>query len=204
MKRAVDSPACSEFMKGCELYLENEKRNPMYKVANFWISNFWGKPTEMADGLGVLLLTWNQAFYRYSSFDFNELEKCIEENFPSIQSFRSRDIFSLSSEDETQISALFNRFLHALATERGSSPVAVAKGLHLLSPNFFPLWDKRIATAYGYNYAVDPAKKYFHFCLEMQKLALLLRECQKDDEKSLLKRIDEYNYTKYTLKLDLR
>ena len=40
-----------------------------------WISHFWGKPKEIAEGLGLLLLIWNQAFYRYCRFDFNKLEK---------------------------------------------------------------------------------------------------------------------------------
>jgi hypothetical protein len=33
-----------------------------------------------AKPLGVLLLTWNQAFYRYGIFDFDDLEVCITRN----------------------------------------------------------------------------------------------------------------------------
>jgi len=66
----------------------------MYKVATFLVSHYWGKPSDMADGLGVLLLTWNQAFYRYGIFDFDKLEKCITDNLRKIESFRGKDIFT--------------------------------------------------------------------------------------------------------------
>jgi len=71
----IPIPNCKEFCKGVEEYEKHEKRDVMYKVATFLVSYFWGKPSDMADGLGVLLLTWNQSFYRYGSFDFNKLEK---------------------------------------------------------------------------------------------------------------------------------
>ena len=71
-------PSREEFINGYKKFEEYEKRDAMYKVATFLVSHFWGKPAEMADGLGVLLLTWNQAFYRYGIFDFDRLEECIE------------------------------------------------------------------------------------------------------------------------------
>lgn len=67
----------------------HEKRDAMYKTATRLIDSSWGNTTEMADGLGVLLLTWNQAFYRYGSFDFEILEKCIAQNLDSLTSYRN-------------------------------------------------------------------------------------------------------------------
>jgi hypothetical protein len=113
----------------------------------------------MVDGLGVLLLTWNQAFYRYGTFDFNKLEECITENFQRVGNFRTRDISSLSNSDEEEIKYLFNRLLEALKIDSGKiqgrkSPVGVAKALHLLAPKFFPIWEYKIARAYGCYYKV--------------------------------------------------
>lgn len=71
----------------------------MYKVATFLISHFWGKPPDMADGLGVILLIWNQAFYRYGIFDFGTLEKCIIKNLPTLEILKNRDISSFSDVD---------------------------------------------------------------------------------------------------------
>ena len=65
----------SEFRRGYQAFQTHEARDAMYKIATFVVSQFWGRPADMADGLGVLLLTWNQAFYRYGSFDFDRLEQ---------------------------------------------------------------------------------------------------------------------------------
>ncbi len=83
----MNIPNREEFLKGCEEFEIHEKRDAMYKVATSLISHFWGNPSNMTDGLGVLLLTWNQAFYRYGIFDFNKLEKCITDDFKKIEIF---------------------------------------------------------------------------------------------------------------------
>jgi hypothetical protein len=158
----------------------------------------------MADGLGVLLLTWNQAFYRYGIFDFDKLERCIAGNFQKIESFKNRNILSLSIYDEDDIKDLFVIFLEALQIDAGKrqgskSPVAVAKALHLLAPNLLPLWDEKIARAYGcYYYNKDPAGKYVLFCEITKTIADKIKNYIDRSDKTLVKLIDEYNYSKYT------
>lgn len=61
----TDVPSAADFKKGHRIYEQRESRNAMYKTASFLVDHFWGRPAEIADSLGVLLLTWNQAFYRY-------------------------------------------------------------------------------------------------------------------------------------------
>lgn len=199
----MNIPNREEFLKGCEEFEKHEKRDAMYKVATFLVSHFWGKFSDMADGLGVLLLTWNQAFYRYGIFEFDKLEKTISDNFQKIESFRNRDIFTLSSSDENDIEQLFNNFLGALQIASGKkqgtkSPVAVAKALHLLAPNFFPLWDDKIARAYNCYYNQQPAKKYVLFCKITKAIANEVKNYIRKSDKTLIKLIDEYNYSKYT------
>lgn len=65
------APTEEEFLNGIIEFEKQEKRDAMYKVATFLVSHFWGNPSDMADGLGVLLLTWNQAFYRYGMISDN-------------------------------------------------------------------------------------------------------------------------------------
>ena len=96
----VHIPSKEEFVRGVEEYERREKRDAMYKVATFLVSHFWSNPSNMANGLGVLLLTWNQAFYRYGIFDFDKLEECIRRNLQKLEEFRKRDIISLSEADE--------------------------------------------------------------------------------------------------------
>jgi len=278
----IPIPNREEFRKGCEEFERHEKRDAMYKVATFLVSYFWGEPSNMADGLGVLLLTWNQAFYRYGIFDFDKLEKCIADNFQKIESFKSKDVADLSSSDEDDIKDLFTKFLEALQIDvirfsnknkrkytkhdlkkvlkalgikfednnlrmlynsmKNSdigdavefveapkkerieikisrlgirekeklysldnkmkiikrSPVAVSKALHLLAPNFFPLWDDKISRAYGCYYDVNPAEKYVSFCKSTKTIADKVKDYIIRSDKTLIKLIDEYNYSKYT------
>jgi len=201
----IHIPSEEEFIKGIETFERHEKRDAMYKVATFLVSHFWGDPSNMADGLGVLLLTWNQAFYRYGSFDFDELERCIRENLEILKSFRERNITTLSENDEQDIERIFNEFMESLQIASGKkSPVAVVKALHLLAPKFFPLWDYQIAKAYGCNYNNKPAEKYIQFMKVMKQLSEQIKNYNIPPEysrgKTLLKLIDEYNYSKYTKK----
>ena len=215
----------NQLKRGSKAFVENEPRDAMYKVSTYLIKEFWGKPKDITDALGVLLLTWNQAFYRYASFDFEELEKCLSRNMAKIERYRDRDIFSYSLNDDSSIVKLFNEMLDALKTERGKSPVAVAKALHLLAPNFFPLWDVQIAKSYhilwydsseaASKYLIlmrltqaqteDVVKSYTEFSglsIEEKRTALIdiCNSCSSNlpFQKSILKIIDEYNYAKYT------
>jgi len=193
----------SEFRRGCQAFQTHEARDAVYKIATFVVSQFWGRPPDMANGIGVLLLIWNQAFYRYGIFDFGRIEDAIQANLATIQDYRNRDIVTIGTPDEPLIKKLFRQFLDALQIANGKrkgwkSPVGVAKALHLLGPGFFPLWDNRIARGYGCHYAYQPAEKYVTFSYKMKEIA---RQIEKpDDNKTILKLIDEYNYAKFTKK----
>jgi hypothetical protein len=194
----------SEFKGGYQAFQAREPRDAMYKTAAFLVAHFWGQPRDMADGMGVLLLTWNQAFYRYGSFDFGLLEEALRTNMPAIEGFRRRAIQSLARADEPIISQLFLAFLDALRIKEGKkrdckSPVAVAKALHLLAPSFLPIWDDKIARAYGCHYKPNPDRKYVAFAYQMQALARQLQEhVPPDCGRTFLKLIDESNYAKHT------
>ncbi len=176
----------------------------MYRVAMFLVERNWGKAADMADGLGVLLLTWNQAFYRYGPLDFERLEKCLVDHQQMIEAFRRREISSYTNQDDSATTTLFDAFLVALELSDGlkkgtGSPVSVAKALHLLAPRFFPIWDARIAKAYRCAYSATPASSYLRFLRSTKELAATLEgRVELPEGKSLLKVIDEYNYAKFT------
>jgi hypothetical protein len=83
--------------------------------------------------------------------------------------------------------------------ERVLGPVGAAKSLHLLAPKFFPLWDRKIAKhcrcelgrvgTNGVNYTA-------FFLITVTQVRALMASMP--EETNLLKRIDEYNYGKYT------
>lgn len=206
MKGDIDSmniPSKEEFCKGVEEFQKREKRDAMYRMATFLVAHFWGDASGMADGLGVLLLTWNHAFYRFGGFDFDQLEECIDGSLSKLNGLRTRDIFTLSSDDEANIKDLFANFLEALQIASGKkqgtkSPVAVAKALHLLAPDFFPIWDAAIAQEYGCHYSNNPGEQYVSFCKRTKAMADTVRDYIDDPSKTLCKLIDEYNYSRYT------
>jgi len=73
--------------------------------------------------------------------------------------------------------------------------------LHLLAPQFFPLWDNDIAKK-GYSVNFKGKSRNADIYVEfMQGIKLLQLEPliqQGANELDLLKAIDEYNYCKYT------
>ncbi len=177
----------------------------MYKVATKLIKENWGNFTDMTDGLGVLLLTWNQAFYRYGFFNFDDLEQCLVKHFDKLTILRNREITTLSESDEKLLRLIFLDFLVALQIEEGTkkgsrSPVSVAKTLHLLAPSFFPIWDDKIARAYHCHYSNDPAGKYLKFSRISKQQVEQLKTEVINPKKPILKLLDEYNYSKYTKK----
>lgn len=188
-----------ELVAGSNAFQKHEMRDAMYKTATFLVKHFWGNAREMSDGLGVLLLTWNQAFYRYGSLDFFLLENCIVRNQQILDSFRNRNILDYSPNDDDAVGNLYDQFLDALQIASGKmkgrqSPVAVAKALHLLAPAFFPLWDDKIARAYDCHYM------YIPFMSKMKNMAeILASEINlQNTDKTFLKLIDEFNYAKFT------
>jgi hypothetical protein len=201
--RTPDTISPEELKKGSLAFGQRERRDAMYKTATFLVKHFWGKSTEVAEGLGVLLCVWNNAFYRLGPFDYDLLEKCIAKNQAVLDTFRHRNILSHSLNDDTQIRRLFQEFLDALQICEGkckgrASPVGVAKALHLLAPAFFPLWDEKIAKAYDCYYDDDPPGQYMAFFTKTQVMAEALAPQLDVSGKTLLKLIDEYNYAKYT------
>ena len=197
-----------EFKKGIEEYNDNESLEFVYDYAIFTVNRCWSMSEatdipEIAFALRAFLLTCNRRFYRQDTFDIAKLESCIKKNVECIESFRNRDILSLSDSDQEDIEALFNDFIEALSVERKNGSknrgtASAAKALHVLAPQFFPMWDRSIALAYGCRYRQHPAEKYFSFCKLMREIAEEVKDYKIESEKTILKLIYEYNYAKYT------
>ncbi|MFQ5804695.1 MAG: hypothetical protein ACE5JQ_17535 [Candidatus Methylomirabilales bacterium] len=199
------NPTPTQFRRGVLVFRKHEARDAMYRVAAFLVEQFWGRPRDLADGVGVLLLTWNQAFYRYGPPDLERFEKFLVRNAVTLQKVRSREISTLSTADDTTVESLFGSALEALEIPGGKnkgrrSPVAVAKALHLLAPSFFPLSDAAISRAYSCSYSAAPVANYLRFMRLSREMVSDLREriVPLLDGKTPLKVLDEYNYAKFT------
>ena len=194
-----------EVQAGSDAFRAHEKRDAIYKVSRFLVDHFWGDPPQMADALGVLLLVWNNALYRYGLFHHIASENALRANMDGLNKFRERDIETFGREDEEPITALFVALLDGLAIAEGKSKgfrsrVGVAKALHLLAPGFFPLWDDKIATGDRCHYTRDPNGQFLRFMTISKGMAESLRGKVETRGSTLLKVIDEYNYAKFTKK----
>jgi hypothetical protein len=195
-------PARDEFLTGCEIYNEKEKKGPIYFQAVGVVSDNWSDNIGIAKGISIIIRGWN---FLYANFNFNDLINCVSRNRNLLSDFRDRNILNLSENDFVPMTILFNDFLEVLKREKdgAKSPVSVAKALNPLAPDYFPIWDSSIAEAYkcgfiGYG-PENAASIYMRFCRKMKFMASQVKDyIPGPDDRSLLKRIDEYNYAKYT------
>lgn len=133
------------------------------------------------------------------------LEQCISSNLPILQDYRRRDIADYTVSDDLEIKKLFEEFLEALRIRKdrelkARSPVATSKALHLLAPRFFPIWDIEIAKVYRCSYSSNPDSKYILFLSKQKKIigAIDADSLQGFGDKTPLKLLDEFNYSKFT------
>lgn len=186
--------------KARKTFEQNEPRDFFYRATSILVGLSIDKKIDLslAESISVLLQTWNKAYYRFRKFNaghYREIERLLKINLPALQKYRKLKIENLGEKDEQKIKRLFKDF------EKVLGPVGAAKGLHMVAPSVFPLWDRAIAAAChtplrksGMN-----ADSYIQFLLATkQQLIWLLQSGA--ERHYLLKRIDEYNYCKYTKK----
>ena len=184
--------------KARRVFEEHEPRDLFYKAATELVSLALDGKTNLsvAEGLALLLQTWNKGYYQFRKFDdkhFEEIEHLLGKHLYIISTLRDRSILELSDDRYDVIERIFRSFEHTLG------PVGASKTLHLLAPQFFPLWDRTIAKVYGISMKKtgENAELYVKFmhCIKKQCAAL----CDKDPfDNRLLKFIDEYNYCKHS------
>ena len=143
----------------------------------------------------MLLLSWNAAFYRPRPILVRTLvadvERLIYDHVEQLLAFRAG---SIATYDETQDSAgverMFGSFMACLW------PVGAAKALHILAPQFFPLWDTAIAKQLGLDLSRGSSiKSYLRMMCIAQEFA---RGYQRADP---LKALDEWAYVTFTVPL---
>jgi len=194
----MPAPSIQDLEKAREAFLENEPRDLFYRVATELIRFSIEGKTQIAlpEALSVLLQTWNGPYYRYRRFDnqhYTDICNLLEQQRVSVFRFRERSILSLAKSDLSNIIEIFDEF------ERVLGPVGASKSLHLLAPEFFPLWDRAIARAYkvGLRPVGANAANYLKFILSIRQQCKQLQELS-TPRQNLLKSIDEYNYCHFS------
>lgn len=196
----MQCPSIEDLQEAHKVFLEHEPRDLFYRVATELIELAIKGETKvtLSDALAVLLKTWNSYYYRFRPFDeehFKKIDQLVENHAKKIISnFRTSTILSLPEKDKDEIYEIFGAFEEVLG------PVGAAKSLHLLAPQFFPLWDRSIAKE-GCIILMGPkgtnADRYYSFMEASYECYKMLYE-KLPSEHNLLKLIDEYNYCHYT------
>lgn len=195
-------------------YLEEEPGDAMYRVSMRLIEQEWEKDKEISEALGVLLLTWNSAFYRYGNLNFDLIQEAISVTKDTLSELRKRSIITCKEDERRKIEEIYQRLILALKKtgkvgkkNEGKeiySPVSAAKALHLLCPNFFPIWDDRIAIGYRCKWHDTTLSfdKYWKFigitASQIKKLESERSVEHPRTEPGTLKLVDEYNYIRFT------
>lgn len=208
LQNGIPIPTREEICKAREIFGKNEPRELFYRVATEMMSlALQPSPSQPqplfseTEALAVLLQTWNKRYYNKKKFDsehLSKLEQVVTANKSILISFRARSIATFSDNDNAIIQKTFESFDEVVG------PVGTAKSLHLFAPDFFPIWDSIIAKRYclflmyGEKHEKHKfnARKYIKF-MEITKKQYDARAHDQFGD-TLLKRIDEYNYCKFS------
>jgi hypothetical protein len=190
-------PSKEEFLAAIAAY---DGDNHLYFEGLRKLQADWGNPTKMADAIWPWLRSWHAPFYRWGEGDPNAIASCIRDHLQQLNAFRDRTIDTLSASDESAIQKLFWAFSRATTRRNSkgfqSSTVGAAKVLHILAPAFLPLWDTEISDHYG---CFQDAAGYIRFGRTMKQfVAAAHAYLDRPDDRSILKRIDEFNYSSIT------
>jgi hypothetical protein len=194
------------FKKSSRKFDKLERRTSFFSLAQNLIKNGFE-----AEGMLLVLTTWNFAGFRYAvkGFDIENFQKTLNKLQPHFQRLKDKTFPTIRFYDYSKdISIIYN----ALSKIKGIQHTGASKLMHLKCPNVFVMWDGYIrgekpkifykdlapfktGTLHIRKYKTD-AQSYIEFLKDMQAVFGDLHF--NDDGKALTKAIDEYNYINIT------
>ena len=187
---SVNMPTAKELADYHKRYEEEVCTHFVYRLATEEM-----RAGRSAEGIMLLLIAWNRL--NLAKFDPVHLRRVLHENRPTIAEFAGRSISGMNDTDQSAVRGLFQAFDDV--PDIGAT--GAAKSIHLLAPDFLPLWDTKIAEVYsshdveGYWKFMKKTKTQYQNIMPDPPLCV-------DDvghHVGLLKLLDEYNYCKYKL-----
>jgi len=180
---------------------------------------------EIRNILVKFLNRWGCRLRNYDNVAASGLQGCLVRTHPELSDLQKYSIFDFSLENvemTEEVERVFTGFWHCgsgSAAAGNFGPTATSKLLHIINPDFFPLWDESIRIAYWKedDRIVESGRGYSIFMDQLRKMAEGLRaECEGkfgtldparliserlkiDPPHSILKFIDEFNWVTYKL-----
>jgi len=197
-------PTAADLDRARELFEQHETRDLFYRVARDLLERTLGGQSDftLTEAVAVVLLTWNRRFYirkdtpAFDAQHVADIDDLLDRHGDALAAYRERSIESLCDDDEPAVESLFDDF------DRVLGPVGAAKALHVLAPRLFALWDRPIAEGAGVYLGKrgTNARLYWRWMLRTRAECLDLGG-EAEWGVGLLKRIDELNYCRFTIKV---
>lgn len=193
------SVSVEEFARAAQEFRAREPRAVVYDAAQVLLAAAIADYEHLSPAVAVaaLVQSWNFAYYKNIACDAAhvvDLELALHGIWKDCLAFRERDIASFALvSDGPAVGHVFN------VLERVLGRVGAPKAMHLIAPNFFPLWDNFIAPAYGLELGAvgQNSETYLAFMEIVQRQAAEVRTLL-PARPDVLKAIDEYNYCRYS------
>lgn len=191
-------PTVEDLQQARKVFGTRELRDVFYRAATDLVETALrgAGSVTVAEAIAVLLQTWNRSYYQFRpahAAHFEAMERLFATHKGWLTQVRTRSIDSMSDSDARPVSEVFGEFEALLG------PVGAAKALHLLAPCFLPLWDRRIAAAYGLKLGPvgTNSQRYVRFMYVAKDQSLRIGGSQALG-RNILKALDEYNYCRFT------
>lgn len=191
-------PTAEDLKRARNLFGTNEPRDVFYRAATYLVRKALDgeAPLSVSEAISVLLQTWNRAYYQFhpvTSEHYGQIDRLLARHAAWLGSVKARSIDSFLPADAEALKSVFVDF------EKVLGPVGAAKALHLLAPDFLPLWDRAIAVAYGLE--LGPAGSNGARYVRLAGIARVQAariDGHTTPRRGALKAIDEYNYCRFT------
>lgn len=175
-------------------------------------------PMSEVEKLFNFIRSWDFHF-KGDEEKFKEIYEEIAPFLKNVEHLKIENVDLANDELKKNISIVFDRVADCTLTGRCESTDA-SKILHTIVPDFFVMWDHNIrlgtlgdaedkqGLVYAYRFLPLVQRELAEAIETCIKERALNRDeaikyiCEKCDGKTLAKLVDEYNYVKYTLKLD--
>jgi hypothetical protein len=205
MTKFLKAPDREEFSKLVKLY-ENEYKgldriylNALEIFKGNVISTF--SYYEVESILHLYLLKWGRMGRVLGYRGCKRIGEKLREMEPQFAGFQQLTLSTIDlNHMSKKIEDIYNELLNAKwESQKGRTkrvgPTATSKVFHMVTPDLFMIWDRRIRNRYGFQ---DSGEEYLRFLANMQnwlkRLSPTIETLQNNYGKSCTKIIDEYNW----------
>jgi len=104
--KTFPEPSWDDLEKAHEEFKNLEPRAPVYEISTKYIREYWNDAYEISNAIGILLLIWNSAFYRFGRLNYCLIQCAINLHREKLEELRKRDISELREDMKDEVSQI--------------------------------------------------------------------------------------------------